>query len=77
VSVSTFNKIIEFCKKNNWKAPEIPKVNTDQLNKVLDAENLAFIEANSNCNSLVTIQSIISNCSGLPLTSESARWLKL
>ena len=35
---------------NNYKAPEIPKVNSDQLNKVLDAQNLAFVDANSSCN---------------------------
>jgi len=32
---------------------DVPKVNSDQLNKILDPENLRFVEENSSCKCLV------------------------
>lgn len=42
-------KVIDFCVLTDFKAPEIPKVNTSELNKVLDDKIREFVEKNCSC----------------------------
>lgn len=58
-------KVIEFCEINHYKPPQIPEVNTNELNKILDANNLAFIEKNTSCTPCLT-QSTTWSCSTRP-----------
>ena len=60
ISEATFRKIVEFCERNNYKPLDVPKVNSDQLNKVLDAENLKFVEENSSFDNLELFKAAVN-----------------